>query len=84
MDKKVAEETSIIALKIGAMLNNQLTKIQETCDKQEAQRYTKGTGYVLGYLLTEIMNPIYKEHPDLKPKQMDGPYEIDPEIYENM
>jgi len=71
-------------LKISRMLDKQLYKIQEKCDKKEASLFAKRTGYVLAYLLTEIMNPIYDEHPDLKPKQLGGPYEIDPEIYKNI
>jgi hypothetical protein len=33
---------------------------------------------VLGELLMEVVNPIYSEHPDLKPEQMGGTYKLPP------
>ncbi len=81
MDKKLAEEIGITALQIGAKLDAQLRKVMENSQEDDFKKYQKATGNVLAALLTEIMNPLYSEFPELKPKQMGGSYEVDPGIY---
>lgn len=69
-------------LKLSSMLDSQLVKITEQCSEEQVVAYRRGFGYVMGYMLTEIMNPIYAEHPELKPKHLGGPYEVDRSVYE--
>jgi hypothetical protein len=82
MNKAVAEQTSLLLLKVTAQLDAQLAKLQSQCSDDEFQQYRRGFGYVLGYMLTEIMNPIYAEHPELKPEQLGGTYQVPPSLYE--
>lgn len=77
----MAESISILALKIGAEMDKQLASIKEACSEEEFKKYQSATGKVMGELLIGFMNPIYKEHPDLMPKEMGGEYDIDPAIY---
>ncbi|WP_444916852.1 hypothetical protein [Microbulbifer sp. JMSA003] len=81
MDRKLAEKTSLLALKIGAAMDNNLALIKDGCSEQEFKNYQQATGKVMGELLTSFMNPIYEQHPSLKPKEMGGEYEVDPKIY---
>jgi hypothetical protein len=30
----------------------------------------KGVGKIMGEMLFEVMNPLYKKHPDLKPEEL--------------
>jgi hypothetical protein len=46
--------------------------VMEQCSKEEYQAYRRAVGKVMGAMLTEIMDPIYREHPDLKPKELKG------------
>jgi hypothetical protein len=78
MDRALAEETSLLMLRLSARLNDQLVRIQSACPDEEFQRYRQGFGYVMGYMLTEILNPIYGEHPGLKPEGMGGSYQVPP------
>ena len=78
MDQALAEQTSLLMLRLSAELNSQLLKIKGECSDEEFQRYRRGFGYIMGYMLTEVMNPIYAEHPDLKPEQLGGPYRVPP------
>ena len=79
MNKEIAEETSLIALRASAKLNAQLIKIQENCSEEEFAKMQKDVGLVLGYLYTDIMEPIWKEHEGLRPIEMGGNYSIPPE-----
>ena len=78
MNRTVAEETSRLMLRVSAKLNEQVAILKVQCPEEEFQRYRRGFGQVLGYMLTEIMNPIYAEHPDLKPEQLGGTYRVLP------
>ncbi len=82
MNKTVAEETSLLLLKVSAELDAHLAKLRSQCSDEEFQRYRRGFGSVLGHMLTEIMNPIYAEHPDLKPEQLGGTYRVPPSLYQ--
>ncbi|AJQ95088.1 hypothetical Protein YC6258_03052 [Gynuella sunshinyii YC6258] len=62
-------------------MDKQLARIKERCSEEEFKKYQFATGKVMAELLIGFMNPIYKEHPDLMPKEMGGEYEIDPAIY---
>ena len=80
MNKTVAEETSLSLLKASADLNALLARLRDQCSEEEFQRYRRGFGYVLGYMLTEILNPLYAEYPELKPEQLGGTYRMPPSI----
>jgi hypothetical protein len=78
VQKALAEEASLLAIRIGADLNRHLIKLQSQLDPAEFKRYRSGFGKVLGELLMEVVNPLYAEHPDLKPEQMGGTYQLPP------
>ena len=76
MDRALAEETSLLMLRLTSTLNEQLRRIQTECSDEEFKRYRLGFGYIMGYMLTEVLNPIYAEHPELKPEQLGGSYRV--------
>lgn len=76
MNSELAKKTSLLALKIGADLNQHLAEIQETCSETEFTQYQQATGKVLGEILVGFLNPIYQEHPSLKPQEMGGEFEV--------
>jgi hypothetical protein len=82
MDKNIAEKTSLLALKMGADLDNHLLMIKESCLESEFKKYQKATGKIMTELLVSYMNPIYEQYPELKPKEMGGTYKIDTQVYE--
>ncbi len=76
MQVALAEETSLLAIRINAELNRHLIKLQSQLEPTEFDKYRRGFAEVMGALLTEIVNPIYSEHPGLKPTQMGGSYVV--------
>jgi hypothetical protein len=71
MKKETAEAVSKLMLEHGAKLNDSVRIVMEKCSKEEFHAYRRAVGKVMGTMLTEIMNPIYREHPDLKPTNLD-------------
>jgi hypothetical protein len=69
-DRALAQEVSTLMLEYGARLNDLVARAQVACPDSEFQQFRRGIGTVMGNMLLEIMNPLYKQHPDLKPKQL--------------
>jgi hypothetical protein len=70
MKKETAEAISKLMLDCGAKLDDSVRIVMENCSKEEFHAYRCAVGKVMGTMLTEIMNPIYREHPDLKPEKL--------------
>jgi hypothetical protein len=82
MDKKLAEETSLMALKMSSTLDKHLRKIMDKCSKEDFEKMRSGVGYVMGYLYTDIMEPIWHMYPELRPTEMGGKCDVPRQIYE--
>ena len=50
--------------------NDLLLKIKTTSTQKEFDFYKKGFAQIMGSMVLEIVNPIVKEHPDLKPEKL--------------
>ena len=69
-NKKIAKEVSDLMLSIGDKLDGSVALVKEECDQEDFKKYRLAVGKVLGEMLLEIMNPIYDEHPDIKPVEL--------------
>jgi hypothetical protein len=70
-DKKTAKQVSRLLLHCCSNLDQSVSLVMESCDKQEFQEYRKIIGDVMGVLFLDILDPVYKLHPDLKPDELD-------------
>jgi len=75
MNLHIAEETSLLLMKLNAVLNAQLARIQVQCGEGELDRQRLLFGTAMAGLL-DIANIIYADHPDLKPVEIGGSYVI--------
>ena len=69
-DKKRAREISSLMLDIGKRINDSIANVQQGCTEEEFKAYRSACGKILGYMLVDILNPLYESHPDLKPKDL--------------
>jgi hypothetical protein len=67
MKEQLANKIIELMLKHGAELNEILMSIKESSNDEEFDFYRKSIGKVMGYMLLDVMNPIFKEYPSLKP-----------------
>lgn len=72
-DEKVAVQVSESVLEVNRLLNDALRLVQEECSEAEFSEFRHAVGQVLGELLLEIVNPLYRQHPKLKPEGLDIP-----------
>jgi hypothetical protein len=69
-DKEVAAQLSQLMLEFGAKLNDSVALTKNRCSEAEFKAYRTVVGRIMGEMLLEVMNPIYTEHPELKPKEL--------------
>lgn len=70
MNKELSKTVSDSMISIGNTLNATLIAIQEVCPESEYLQYRDAIARILGEILLEILNPIYQEHPELKPNNL--------------
>ena len=70
LDKEIASQVSELMLEYSAKLDQSLKTVMDNCSEQEFKSYRDAVGQLMGIMLLDVMNPIYKEHPDLKPEQL--------------
>jgi hypothetical protein len=46
-----------------------LLEVQEKCSKDEFEKYRRGVAHILAYIATEVLNPLYRLHPDIRPEE---------------
>ena len=69
-DKEVASRVSNLMLEFSEKLNDSVALSKERCSDAEFKAYRAVVGRLMGEMLLGVMNPLYQEHPDLKPKEL--------------
>jgi hypothetical protein len=69
MKKETAAHIIEIARVHGTQLVELVHVAKEHAPPEEARAYARAAGKVVGYMLTEVLEPIFKEHPDLEPDE---------------
>jgi hypothetical protein len=67
MNNTTAKAISELMVSMGERLNESVRLVQATEDEAEFKRYRESVSKIMTTMLLEIMNPLYAEHPDLKP-----------------
>ena len=70
MQKPTAATVSAMFLDITAQLDDSVGLVQSTSPTKEFEVCRAASGEILGTILLEILNPLYLEHPELKPPQL--------------
>lgn len=71
MKKDVAAKINTFMLAYGAELDHSVKLVTDTASAEEFEAYRAAIAKIMGTMLVDIMNPIYKEHPDLKPPELE-------------
>jgi hypothetical protein len=70
-DEIVAKEISQLMLSYAQALDKTVEEVEMKCSAKEFEIYRTAIGKIMGYMLLDIMNPLYELHPNLKPKELD-------------
>lgn len=69
MEEAVAREISSLMLEFYARLNASLKLVQQRCTQEEFTEYRRAIGLIMGEMTTEVMMPLYRQHPELEPPE---------------
>ena len=64
-DKDVAKDIYELMLEFRIKLSDSVGLVNKRCSEEEALRYKKAIGKVLGYMIYEIKEPICERYPEL-------------------
>lgn len=68
MDRQTAEKLSAITLESYFKIHDAVDIVRNGMPEgEERKELVRGLGRALGYLYTDVLTPLYQEHPDLKP-----------------
>jgi hypothetical protein len=70
-DAKIAKQISDLMLEIFSRVDASLAEVNKTCTPQEVSAYRKATSHVVGPIVMDVLEPLYKTHPALKPRNWD-------------
>jgi hypothetical protein len=71
MKKDIAEKISALMLEYGEKLDNSVKIVMDTSSTEEFEAYRNAVGQIMGTMLVDIMNPLYRKYPDLKPPELE-------------
>jgi hypothetical protein len=66
-DTRTAKQISELMLDISGRLEESIIQVKQTCTTAEFEEYRRTVGRILGQVLLGVLNPLYLEHPSLKP-----------------
>lgn len=67
MTPTTAQEVSNLMLSLGKQLSDSVRAVKKNESEAEFLRYRAAVAKILATMQDEIMNPLYREHPDLMP-----------------
>ena len=68
--KGIAQEISKLMLDYGAKLNASVALVQQECGVKEFEAYRNAVSKIMADMLLDVMNPLYRRHPEIKPKEL--------------
>ncbi len=71
MDKQLSRQLSEAMLEVSAKLDTSIALIQEQASDEDFKAYRLKIGTIMADIYTEILRPIYLEHPALKPPELE-------------
>jgi hypothetical protein len=66
-----ARYVSDLLLDVNAQLIESIHKVDEVCSVDESAIYKRRTGKLINAIFETLLEPIYSEHPALKPPELD-------------
>ena len=70
-DQNTAEHISDLMLEIYRLLDESDRMVKKTCSADDIAAYQRAVGRILSPIFVEVLNPLYAEHPALKPANWD-------------
>lgn len=70
MEKDTAKQLIGMMLECSKKLDDSIVLLTETTTGDESMKLRRAAGKIMGHIFVEILDPIYREHPDLEPEEL--------------
>ena len=70
-DSLIAQQVSDLMIEFGERLNDSIIAVQEQCSPEEFKAYRLAVAKIMAEMLLEVMNPLYAQHPSIKPPELE-------------
>ncbi len=70
MNKLTAEKIIDSMVRLNGEFNSHLIEVQTMCNEKDFNNYKRKVGKIMAYLLVDIVNPIVRQFPELKPDEL--------------
>ena len=70
MQQDVAREISTLMLETTEKLDQSVRRMRAELPPAEFGTYGRAVGTILADIIMEVLDPLYAEHPDLKPPEL--------------
>jgi hypothetical protein len=67
----IARYVSDLLLDVNGRLIESIEKVEQNCSADELVLYRRRVGKLVNAVFEAILEPIYREHPDLKPPELE-------------
>ncbi len=71
MNRETAHRISTKLLEASKLLDDATSIAKEDASLEEFTVIRNAVGVAMGELLLEVLNPLYRDHPDIRPKGFD-------------
>jgi hypothetical protein len=68
---KVAREINDLMLELYRQMQESIDAVKITCSEEEYRAYNRAMGMVVGTILRQVLEPLYRDNPALKPHGWD-------------
>jgi hypothetical protein len=71
-NRDIAKEIVTVMLEAGARIDASVALVQERGTPEDLAHYRRAAGAVMAEILLGVLNPIFEQHPELKPPELKG------------
>jgi len=69
-NSNIAKQVINVLDECSSKINETIRLVQENCSNEEFEKYRKAAGFVMGYIYTDVVAPLYHKHPELEPPEL--------------
>ena len=70
MEKTTAQQVIAGMLDCCKKLDDLMGLTTDTCTAEEAMKFRRAAGKIMGHIFVDILDPVYREHPELEPEEL--------------
>jgi hypothetical protein len=70
MDQETAKKLIGLMLDCSKKLDDAIVLMTESASGDDAMKLRRAAGKIMGHIFLEILDPVYREHPELEPEEL--------------